>query len=188
MEQNQYVLPQSHQYRVAWKQKQHPAAKKVIIESTSFHEDPPMVIPQIPNPQVEQGESVQEKNQPSTSDASQLGSGGLIPKPQAKFKYDAFIVEWVQEHLLPPLEHAGLHICIDSRDFEIGTPSLVNMQNAVRQSRKTLLVLTPNWVESEWTEFESLLVHTKDPIGLRKMITPLLVRKCDLPDHLAIFT
>jgi len=42
-------------------------------------------------------------------------------------------------------------------------PSLVSMERAVEDSRHTLIVLTPAWVESQWTEFESLLAGTADP-------------------------
>ena len=76
------------------------------------------------------------------------------------YLYDAFISyshadkQWVHEWLLRCLEDAGLHVCIDFRDFDVGVPSLVNMERAVDNSRHTLLVLTAAWVESEWTEFE----------------------------------
>lgn len=108
--------------------------------------------------------------------------------------YDAFVSyshrdkEWVHGVLLPRLEQEGLTICIDTRDFEIGVPSLVNMENAVQQSRKTLLVLTPDWVTSQWTDFEALLIQTKDPVGRGRRMLPLMVRDCDLPDRLSIFT
>src|SRR3989442_1140462 len=77
--------------------------------------------------------------------------------------YDVFIsyshhdADWVRSWLLPRLESAGLKVCIDTRDFDIGVPSIVNMESAVERSRKTLLVLTRNWVQSEWTKFESIL-------------------------------
>jgi len=109
-------------------------------------------------------------------------------------EYDVFIsyshldVGWVKEWLLPRLETAGLSVCIDSRDFEIGVPSLTNMENAVERSRKTLLVLTPNWVKSEWTKFESLMTQTEDPSGVRQRTLPLLLEKCELPKRLGIFT
>lgn len=110
------------------------------------------------------------------------------------FHYDAFISyshkdsAWVSNLLLPRLEHEGLRICIDYRDFAIGVPSLVNMENAVKDSRKTLLVLTPDWVASAWAEFEALLIQTNDPIGRGRRILPLLVKPCTLPDRLRIFT
>ena len=88
--------------------------------------------------------------------------------------YDVFIsyshrdAEWVRNWLLPRLERAGLSVCIDFRDFQIGVPSLVNMERAAERSQRTLLVLTPNWVQSEWTNFEALMIQTQDPVGLRR--------------------
>ena len=113
---------------------------------------------------------------------------------QADHQYDAFISyshkdsTWVRGTLLPRLEREGLRACIDYRDFEIGVPSLINMERAVDNSRHTLIVLTPAWVESEWTEFESLLVGTADPAGRRRKLIPLLLRPCDLPARIAILT
>jgi hypothetical protein len=90
--------------------------------------------------------------------------------------------------LLPKLEQEGLHICIDYRDFQIGIPSLVNMENAIDLSRKILLILTPNWVASEWTKFESLLLLAQDPTNLSQRILPILVQLCPLPKRLEILT
>jgi len=113
--------------------------------------------------------------------------------PTRSYRYDAFICysskdrDWVRARLLPYLERHGLRVCIDYRDFEIGAPSLVNMENAVKRSRKTLLVLTPNWIASEWTSFEALLIQARDPSGQRRRTLPLMVQSCSLPDRLQIF-
>ncbi|HEY0171635.1 MAG TPA: TIR domain-containing protein [Pyrinomonadaceae bacterium] len=112
----------------------------------------------------------------------------------SKFTFDVFIsyshedAVWVKTWLLPRLEAAGLRVCIDSRDFAIGAPSVVNMETAVRESARTLLVLTPAWVQSEWTNFEALLIQTKDPAGTNRRLLPLLLKPCEPPDRLAIFT
>lgn len=109
-------------------------------------------------------------------------------------EYDAFVSyssrdrDWVNQYLLRPLESASIRVCIDYRDFEIGVPSLVNMERAVERSRKTLLVLTPNWVQSEWTEFESLLAQLRDPAARGQRMLPLLVQKTQLPARLAMLT
>jgi hypothetical protein len=113
---------------------------------------------------------------------------------QNTFDYDVFISyshrdsEWVRDWLLPRLEETGLRACIDFRDFEVGVPSLVNMERAAEGSRKTLLVLTTNWIESEWTNFEALLVQTEDPIGLRRRILPLMRERCQPPKRIAMLT
>jgi hypothetical protein len=113
---------------------------------------------------------------------------------QNTFDYDVFISyshrdsEWVHDWLLPRLEAAGLRVCVDFRDFEVGVPSLINMERAAERSRKTLLVLTPDWIESEWTNFEALLVQTEDPIGLRRRILPLVRERCQPPKRIAMLT
>jgi tetratricopeptide (TPR) repeat protein len=96
--------------------------------------------------------------------------------------------DWVRSRLLRRLEAAGLRVCIDFRDFEPGLPSLVNMENAVERSHKTLIVLTPAWVKSEWTAFESLLIQTDDPAGRRRRMIPLLLKPCDPPRRIAMLT
>lgn len=112
----------------------------------------------------------------------------------SSFTYDVFIsyshldVAWVQDWLLPHLEAAGLSVCIDFRDFELGVPILVNLENALKRSRKIILVATPNWTESEWTDFESILTQTGDPAGRKRRLIPIMLKVCDLPDRLAIFT
>ena len=96
--------------------------------------------------------------------------------------------DWVRDWLLPRLEGVGLQVCIDFRDFDVGVPSLVNMERAVERSRKTLLVLTPNWVKSEWTSFEAMLVQTDDPIGIRRRILPFMLKRCQPPSRIAMLT
>jgi hypothetical protein len=108
--------------------------------------------------------------------------------------YDVFVsyshsdFEWVTGFLLPRLEAAGLSACVDYRDFAIGLPAVENMARAVEISRKVLLVLTPAWIASEWTAFESLLSQTLDPSGLRQKTVPLLLSECSLPLRLRFLT
>ena len=100
---------------------------------------------------------------------------------ETDFKYDIFISyshkdeEWVVNTLMPALENAGLGVCIDYRDFDAGKPSIVNMEDAVDESRHTVLVLTPNWTGSEWTDFEAVLTQTDDPVGRRQKMIPFML-------------
>jgi hypothetical protein len=96
--------------------------------------------------------------------------------------------EWVETWLMPRLEGVGLEVCIDFRDFKIGRASVLNMEEAVETCDKTLLVLTPNWLESKWTNLEALMLQDEDPIGLEERILPLMLEKCKLPKRLSIFT
>ncbi|HLO17951.1 MAG TPA: toll/interleukin-1 receptor domain-containing protein [Anaerolineales bacterium] len=113
---------------------------------------------------------------------------------ETKFKYDVFISysgkdrSWIKKNLLPKLKQKGLKTCVDYRDFPAGKSSMVNMSDAVNKSRHTLLVMTPNWVKTEWTFFEALLARRKDPTGIRQRTIPLLVKKCKVADILSILT
>jgi hypothetical protein len=101
------------------------------------------------------------------------------------FKYDVFIsykhddIEWVQKELIPRLEEAKLKICLDDMEFLAGGIAIESMQNAVEQSRRTLLVLTPRYMQSEWTRFEAFMAITTDPAAIRRRTVPMLVEKVD---------
>ena len=113
---------------------------------------------------------------------------------QGDYRYDVFISyshadrTWVWDELLPRLEQSGLRVCIDDRDFEVGIPSIVNMEQAADTSRHTIVVLTPAWVQSQWTDFESLLIATKDPAGRLRKLMPLMLELCEPPQRIAILT
>lgn len=108
--------------------------------------------------------------------------------PTVFISYSSKNKDWVKNWLLPKIESKGIKTRIDFRDFEIGTPSLINMERAVDECAKTILVFTPDWVNSEWTQFEGLMLMVQDPIGMRKKIMPLMLVNCDLPTRLKIFT
>jgi hypothetical protein len=116
------------------------------------------------------------------------------PSREGGYSYDVFISysskdkDWVRHDLLPKLDAAGLRVIIDYRDFEVGTPTLENIERAVDSCRHTVLVLTPNWVSSEWTSFESLLVGTSDPAARRRRLIPLKLEPCSLPARIAMLT
>jgi hypothetical protein len=95
---------------------------------------------------------------------------------------------WVKEWLVPRLEEAGLQVHIDYRDFEIGALVIENMEQAVQTCDKTLLILSNNWLNSQWARFEELILQTEDPTGLKRRIYPLMLEPCTLPPRLKIFT
>jgi hypothetical protein len=82
---------------------------------------------------------------------------------------------WVRDQLVPRLQEAGLTVTVGYRDFSIGTPRMVNVERAVQSSRHTLIVLTPDWIEGEWTTFDSLFASTIDPAARQRKLIPLLL-------------
>jgi len=108
-----------------------------------------------------------------------------LPQKSNPFKYDVFISyshqnkDRVRNWLLQELESAGLRVCIDFRDFDAGVPMLTEMERAITQSRKTLLILTPDYLQSGPAEFENILVQTVDLALHQHRLIPLLLEPCD---------
>jgi CheY-like chemotaxis protein len=134
------------------------------------------------------------KRHKTTPDKEIYGRKDSIESTEVAYKWDVFISYshkdeiWVTNVLVPRLEAQGVRVCIDFRDFTPGKPALINVQDATTQSRHTVLVLTPHWIEGEWTLFESLLIRTADPTSLQRCTVPIMLEKCDLPDFISVLT
>jgi hypothetical protein len=106
---------------------------------------------------------------------------------EPQFPYDVFISysskdkTWVRGELLKRIEQAGLKAFIDFRDFTRGAPSIKECERGVLECRKTLLVLTPNYIESGWAEMENIMVQTLDPANRQLRLIPLLKADCQKP-------
>lgn len=119
---------------------------------------------------------------------------GVQMRGSNEFRYDVFISyshadkTWVREELLSRLEAEGLTVCIDFRDFELGAPSVTEMERAVLESRKTVPVLTHVFLKSAWTEFETVMLQTLDPGARQRRLIPLRKEPCELPLRLRALT
>lgn len=110
------------------------------------------------------------------------------------FAYDVFISyswkdqEWVRGPLLQRLESHSLRVCIDVRDFQPGAPIVTEMERAVLTSRYTLVVLTPDFVNSSWTQFEEVLTFTIAHGFKHRRVIPLLKAACAPPPRIQALT
>jgi TolB-like protein/Tfp pilus assembly protein PilF len=113
---------------------------------------------------------------------------------QPEFEYDVFISysshdkEWVRGELLKRIEEVGLRVFIDFRDFKGGAPGIKEMERGVSTCRKTLLVLTPDYVESEWCEIENIMLQALDPANRDLRLIPLLKTQCRKPLRIGALT
>nr|AAO19474.1 toll-like receptor [Carassius auratus] len=77
------------------------------------------------------------------------------------FQYDAFISynaqdePWVMEELIPKLEgEQSWRLCLHHRDFEPGRPIIDNIVDGIYSSRKTICLITNNYLKSNWCSSE----------------------------------
>ncbi|KAM9451185.1 uncharacterized protein Hap1MRO34_021567 isoform 2-T2 [Clarias gariepinus] len=80
---------------------------------------------------------------------------------QHGFKYDAFISynaqdePWVVEELIPNLkDEQGWRLCLHHRDFEPGRSIIDNIMDGIYSSRKTICLITHNYLRSTWCSKE----------------------------------
>lgn len=103
------------------------------------------------------------------------------------FKYDVFVSyssankEWVRKTFVTILENAGLKVCDYYRDFDVGAPIVMEMERAILESRKTIPILSPAYLKSGWTEFESLMFQTLDAANRDRRVLPVMFESCELP-------
>ena len=84
-----------------------------------------------------------------------------------EIRYDAFVsyahdnehdLDWVLNDLTKNLEEGQepFRLCVGhARDFIPGTPLLEAITESIHKSRKTILVLSPSYLDSEWCYFET---------------------------------
>ncbi|XP_023931589.1 toll-like receptor 4 [Lingula anatina] len=89
-----------------------------------------------------------------------------------RHQYDAFVAfskedyKWVYRQLQPNLEDAEaeedrLRLCLHHRDFLPGEDIEENIIQSISQSRKTVLVITRNFVRSNWCYFEMKMARMR---------------------------
>ena len=96
----------------------------------------------------------------------------LPPKPpgidENNFRYDVYIsyvdeepdATWVWDTLLPRLEQAGLRIAVSGDVETPGVARLINIEDGIAQSKRTIVVLSEAYLADNVTEFENVLVQT----------------------------
>ncbi|CAC5365548.1 TLR13 [Mytilus coruscus] len=116
------------------------------------------------------------------------------------FVYDFFVshshkdADWVLSRLVADLESAFteddvvLRGCIADRDFEPGKIIFENIENSLRKSSKIILVITNNFVNSYWCQFETNQALLESMESRKDCIIPLYLEACDIPDKLRHIT
>ncbi|KAG9355883.1 hypothetical protein JZ751_000727 [Albula glossodonta] len=117
-------------------------------------------------------------------------------KGQRNYTYDAFISyssldeTWVMEQLVPHMEGPngkGFRLCLHHRDFRPGVAILENIETAIYNSRRTLCVVSRDFLRSEWCTMEFQLASLRLLCDHSDVL--LLVFLEEIPDHcLSMYT
>jgi len=76
------------------------------------------------------------------------------------------------------LEEEGYSIIIEAWDFRPGSNFVIEMQKAAVEAERTIVVLSPNYLNAVYTQPEWAAAFAVDPTGSQKKLVPVRVREC----------
>ncbi|XP_078678847.1 uncharacterized protein LOC144914624 [Branchiostoma floridae x Branchiostoma belcheri] len=100
--------------------------------------------------------------------------------------YDAFISYSSRDELIvirelaPGLEERGFKLCLHYRDFPVGACIATTIIETVEASRRTVILLSQNFVDSEWCALEFKAAHRQVLEDRRNRIVVILLDDLDL--------
>ncbi len=89
-------------------------------------------------------------------------------------------VDWAQ-WIGYVLEEEGFSVVIQAWDFRPGSNFVVEMQKAATSAKRTVMVLSPDYFQSQFASPEWAAAFGQDPQGQEAKLVPVMVRKCDTP-------
>jgi hypothetical protein len=101
----------------------------------------------------------------------QGGAGRNAPPTDDGYPFDVYVCfsdrepdrGYVWRTLCPKLEEAGLRVAVSNDSEDPGVARVVGMERAVRQARRTAVLITDQFLSDHWTEFLATMTIT---IGL----------------------
>lgn len=86
--------------------------------------------------------------------------------------------EWA-EWIGYALEEQGFSVVIQAWDFRPGSNFVLEMQRAAAKADRTILVLSPDYLKSQFASPEWAAAFAQDPQGLDLKLVPVMVRPCE---------
>lgn len=94
--------------------------------------------------------------------------------------YNSADVKWA-EWIGFALEDQGFTTIIQAWDFRPGSNFVLQMQHAATQAERTIMVLSPDYLTSQFAAPEWAAAFAQDPQGLNQKLVPVMVRDCKPP-------
>lgn len=113
--------------------------------------------------------------------------------PTTTHSFDLFISyvaadrEWVEGYLFDALDAASVRYFSDEA-FQLGAPRLTEFERGVKESQRTLLVLSPAYLNDGVAHFVDLLAQSYGLDSGQWSVIPLILQPVTLPPRLALLT
>ncbi|XP_046567543.1 uncharacterized protein LOC124275904 [Haliotis rubra] len=105
------------------------------------------------------------------------------------FSYEITDRKWV-EQITNKLESPdfGFKCSVHERDFHGGKRIIENITEHIRLSEKTVLVLSPDFLQSHWCMFEIEMGMILGMEESQLLVVPVMVKQCPVPDSIKTLT
>jgi len=122
-----------------------------------------------------------QQNSPIYSDSTNQSDHSPLGHPSKDFfisytRVDQSWAEWIAWQL----EEAGYTTILQAWDFHAGGNFVLNMNEAIKQAKRTIAVLSQNYLNSHFTSAEWAAAFRRDPKGEQGLLVPVRVRRCDV--------
>lgn len=92
--------------------------------------------------------------------------------------------EWVLQRLVPCLKAGGAEVLIDVERFRAGFAVKGEMDATQDRAEAHLLILSPEYLQSEYCRHEMQRAIARDPQFINGLILPVKRVECELPDEI----
>jgi hypothetical protein len=99
--------------------------------------------------------------------------------PDFFISYTSSDEKWA-EWIAWTLEAAGYTTTVQKWDFGAGGNFVVEMQRAAAEAKRTIAVLSPDYLKSRFAASEWTAAFAQDPKGERRTLVPVRVRECSV--------
>lgn len=107
----------------------------------------------------------------------------FISYNKADIEFSQKLVEGIESEIH---QEKPLRCFYASWDIEPGENILLKIEKALQNSRYFGLIISPEWLKSDWTTLERVIPVYDDPSGLKGKIIPILRRNCEIPPSIRI--
>jgi hypothetical protein len=122
------------------------------------------------------------------------GQRAVVPRDEQGFRYDAYISfadkepdsSYVWDTLVPRLEQEGIRLAVSGDVQKPGVDRVVGSARAVEQSRRTVVVLSPNFLADHLADFEGVVATTIGMDQGKYRLIPVMIADIDesrMPMH-----
>ena len=86
--------------------------------------------------------------------------------------------------LAEKLREVGAIVWIDEAELKVGDSLIRRISDAIERTNYVAAILSHNSVSSEWVQKELALAMTKEIVGKKVIVLPILIEKCEIPEFL----